>query len=195
MKSYTEQDITDNMGLVYKIAHDMAPRHTNSLMDFGDLVSEGVFGLVKAFQRFDPEKKVRFSTYASWLIRCAILEAHRQAFKQYRQARRFRLLTPTYLYLDASSQEDGSLNHEVLQGEFLSEEDIIARIDSDLVVEKAWNRLTPKQKTIMSLMLKNGLTQKETAEKLGVTPTAVWAQYHKALGRIRNYHMLFKSGR
>ena len=51
---HTEQDIVDNMGLVYKIAHFMSPSYTNnSLMDFDDLVSEGTLGLMDAFNKYD----------------------------------------------------------------------------------------------------------------------------------------------
>ena len=40
--------------------------------DAGDLVQEGVAGLMEAARRFDPERGVRFATYANWWIRAAI---------------------------------------------------------------------------------------------------------------------------
>lgn len=191
---YTEQDILDNMGLVYKMAHVMAPRHTNVLMDYDDLVSEGIFGLVKAFQRFDPEKKVRFSTWACWCIQYAIIDAHRNAFRQYRIVKKAGLPIPAYFYLDASLDEDGSPNHERLRGESLSEDEMIAAIDSKLVVEKARDCFTPRQQRVMGLMLEKGLTQQDAAAEIGVTPTAVNIQFHKALGKIRDYHLKFHPG-
>ncbi len=100
---YTEQDILDNMGLVFKLAHVMAPRHKNVLMDYDDLVSEGIFGLVKAIQRFDPEKKIKFSTWASRCIKYAMIDAHRNTFQHYRTIKKSWTPAPRYLYLDTIS--------------------------------------------------------------------------------------------
>ena len=43
-------------------------------MDFDDLVAEGNFGLVRALDTFDPERGLRFSTYAQWWVRAAMFE-------------------------------------------------------------------------------------------------------------------------
>jgi len=43
-----------------------------------DLVSAGILGLIEAYNRFDPEKKVNFRTYAEYRIRGAILDEIRK---------------------------------------------------------------------------------------------------------------------
>ncbi len=49
-----------------------AARFRNYSLPMGDLVQEGSVGLMQAAERFDPDREVRFSTYASWWIRAAI---------------------------------------------------------------------------------------------------------------------------
>lgn len=49
-----------------------ASKFRNYGLPMGDLVQEGNIGLMQAAARFDPEREVRFSTYATWWIRSAI---------------------------------------------------------------------------------------------------------------------------
>ncbi|HAA92554.1 MAG TPA: RNA polymerase factor sigma-32, partial [Rhodospirillaceae bacterium] len=55
-----------------RLAVSIAGRFRHYGLPFGDLVQEGMVGLMQAAERFEPERQVRFSTYASWWIRSAI---------------------------------------------------------------------------------------------------------------------------
>ena len=55
-----------------RLAVSIAGKFRNYGLPFGDLVQEGMVGLMQAANRFDPAREVRFSTYASWWIRSAI---------------------------------------------------------------------------------------------------------------------------
>ncbi len=55
-----------------RLVISMATRFRNYGLPMADLVQEGNVGLMQAAARFDPEREVRFSTYASWWIRSAI---------------------------------------------------------------------------------------------------------------------------
>jgi len=63
--------ILSNLKLVITIAK----AYTTYGVPFLDLIEEGNLGLIKAVDRFDPEKGFRFSTYAAWWIRQSIVRA------------------------------------------------------------------------------------------------------------------------
>ncbi|HEY7947836.1 MAG TPA: RNA polymerase sigma factor RpoD/SigA [Acidimicrobiales bacterium] len=55
-----------------------ARRYQDRGVDFGDLVQEGTFGLMRAVDKFDWQRGFRFSTYATWWIRQALQRAVQQ---------------------------------------------------------------------------------------------------------------------
>ena len=64
--------------------HERLPQH----VDIEDLVSAGVVGLMDAYAKFDPEKKVQFRSYAQFRIRGAILDSLRTLDWSPRELRR-----------------------------------------------------------------------------------------------------------
>jgi RNA polymerase sigma-32 factor len=56
----------------FRLVVAVAARFKNYGLPMGDLMQEGVVGLMQAAARFEPERKLRFSTYATWWIRAAI---------------------------------------------------------------------------------------------------------------------------
>jgi len=64
--------------------HERLPQH----VDIEDLVSAGIVGLMDAFSKFDPNKKVQFRSYAQFRIRGAILDSLRTLDWSPRELRR-----------------------------------------------------------------------------------------------------------
>lgn len=62
--------VTGNLKFVVSVAN----RYKNSSLSMGDIISQGNLGLLEAAKRFDPEKGVKFISYAVWWIRQSIVQ-------------------------------------------------------------------------------------------------------------------------
>ena len=191
VESARAQLVRINMRLVVKIAND----YKRYGMDFEDVVSNGVIGLLKAIDKFNPEKGA-FSQYASaWINTCI-----REGFEKWRliHTKRYDRMTAE----ERSASVVDSLNEKIGNGETefanrlasdeASPSEVVEKASSIKAMQDAINNVLDarEQFIIRSRYGLDGLqelTLREIAEKFGLTHERVRQIEVTALLKIRRH--------
>ncbi len=182
---YETLGVEGNMGLVHTVANSM--QHIlcqNNLMDYQDLVSEGVIGLMHALERFDPDRGYKFSSYAASCIRFYMYRGHRSLFKDKWKAREGGVNTLT---ISMDTEDDRMIRKAVgLDDRGQGARTTVRRIQRKQVWKQILSVLTPLQKEVVNLTLED-MAQAEIARHLGLSRQAINIRYQKAITRAREH--------
>ena len=160
----------------------LAKKYENTGVDLEDLVSIGTIGLIKGINTFSKDKNIKLATYASRCIDNEIL-------MYLRKNKRVR----TEVSIDASLSLDGEGNELHLEDVLGTEPDIVTRgieeeNDRKIMLNEVMH-LKPRDRDIMilryGLMGKEEMTQKEVAEKLGISQSYISRIEKKVIKRLK----------
>ena len=171
--------IEHNLRLVVYIAK----KFDNTGVGVEDLISIGTIGLIKSINTFNPNKNIKLATYASRCIENEILMYLRRNNK-----------TRLEVSIDEPLNVDWDGNELLLSDILGTDEDVIYK-DMETDVERklllnAVNKLNNREQTIIRLRFGldndgNEMTQKEVAEKLGISQSYISRLEKKIMRQLK----------
>lgn len=142
--------IESNLRLVVKIARGFVSKD----VQFLDLVQEGNIGLMKAAEKFDYKKNVRFSTYAAWWIKQAIVRSlsnKKRAIRlPHRKEEAIKRIQRTYTALSQQLSRTPSAG-EVAEELGMNEEDVLSLLHASTSVVSLETETNEDSGTLMDL--------------------------------------------
>ena len=170
--------VEHNLRLVVYIAR----RFENTGINLEDLISIGTIGLIKAIGTYRMDKKIKLATYASRCIENEILMHIRKTANQ-----------KTEVSLDEPINMDGDGNELLLSDILGTEEDMILRpLEDDVdicVLRQALRELPDREREIVCMRYglegRKELTQKEVAQKMGISQSYISRLEKRILQRLK----------
>ena len=160
----------------------LAKKYETTGVDLEDLVSIGTIGLIKGINTFSKEKNIKLATYASRCIDNEIL-------MYLRKNKRIK----SEVSIDASLSFDVDGNELHLEDVLGTDSDIVTKgieeeTERNLMINEVM-RLRPRDRDIMilryGLLGHDELTQKEVAEKLGISQSYISRIEKKVIKRLK----------
>ncbi len=172
--------VEPHLPLVGAIARAMA-RRLPPTVEMDELINDGVLGLIAALRRYDPVRRVGFSTYAGWRIRGAMLDGLRRRDPLPRTYRRLQRTYPgnwvQFVPIEEALMVPG--------GE--DEDPESAAVEADLR-RRLWLQLAalpPRDRRVLVLRMVRAMPLREVAAALAISITRVVEIQTRALARMR----------
>lgn len=160
----------------------LAKKYENTNVDLEDLVSIGTIGLIKGINTFSRDKNIKLATYASRCIDNEIL-------MYLRKTKRLK----SEVSIDQSLSYDAEGNELHLEDVLGTDKDIVTKgieeeNDKKIMISEVM-RLNPRDRDIIilryGLLGQKELTQKEVAEKLGISQSYISRIEKKVIKRLK----------
>lgn len=171
-------NIEEHLGLARKIASEFS-KNINCKYTYDELESQAFLGLVKAANKFEEERGLKFSTYAVPVIRGEIMRMYRDD-KWYNSKRGcpHEILS---LNIKMSSEE----KQEEILTLLKDDTDYESEAVDNILIKEIISRLREDEKEIIYLYYYNGLRQAQIAEIIGLTQMSISRKITNALKKMR----------
>lgn len=169
---YRSKIVTVNMGLVLS----MAKRVVYTGVEFTDLISEGSMALLRATEKFDCSRGLKFSTYACRAIFKAFSRAAKQTY-------RYRNVFPTQW--DTTLEKDDQLERRREEHQSNCVDEVRAIVENNLAELSSTEMSVVKLRFSLGKAEVKPLTLKQVGEKLGLTKERIRQIQNKALSKLK----------
>lgn len=164
----TDQELCTNYkSMIFKMAHALSPEY------FEDLVSVGYSSLLQAYKKFDPLRKVKFSTYARREIEYDMKDELRKLswFSYDRNKKNYQLVRLSDCV--AYEAEDSNVEESLIQKEGVE------------FLQECLDDLIPIEKDVITLYFWNEMNLMEIASSLHISESGVKVIKDRALKKIK----------
>ena len=175
-----------------KFVFDVAKRYTGRGVSIGDLISEGNLGLVKALDKFDESKNVKFISYAVWWIRHSMLDAIQK--KELMNSVEIELGSDNDNLFDKkfSDEDDESYTNEP---GFTVDNTIERMSEQNSLINKMFSNLSKRELKVITHSFgidgKRKMNLIELGNELGITSERVRQIKTNAIRKMRSSAMMF----
>jgi RNA polymerase sporulation-specific sigma factor len=180
---YDTKDIEAYQSLLIlndKLNYHVARKYLNSGEDVEDLAGIARIGMIKAIKSFDPNKEVKFATYATRCMTNEILMSFRKEKKH-----------KSNISIEQLLSYDGEGNEMKLEDLLDSGEDILGEIverEEIIRLRQAVEQLSGRDRVIIEEMYFKGKTQKQVSELLGLSQPHISRIEKKLLKKLRDIY-------
>ncbi|MDG1874459.1 MAG: sigma-70 family RNA polymerase sigma factor [Mariniblastus sp.] len=170
--------VEDNQPLVFHIAMKIH-RKIPVKQDLDDLIGYGMIGLVEAANKYDPKRKIEFSTFAYPRINGAIYDGLSKlswmSRSRYRRLMKAKTesegegnlkVEPT---LESVKLLDSEVAGNIIAGEDESAEDRVTRIEEGEALGRLIEELPDRERRIITMIYIEGLSLNDASERLGIS--------------------------
>lgn len=160
----------NNIGLAYYFAQ----QYVGNGIEYDDLKSLALVGLVKAANTFNPDNDIKFSTYAAVCIKNEI----KMCFRKQKTYNQFHMVS-----LEEPLNDEGFELKDTIEDDDIGFDEVLSMHDD---LQCAMKILTNRERQVMEMKYVMNLSQTETARILGVQQPSISKIADRALLKLRN---------